>query len=136
MRFDMRSSRYLIAVLFAVFAGLLFSCKDDPVLTASQQAEVYYAMLLNGQYEDFVRGSYGCDSLPQDYLSQRVDLLAQHVKKEQAKRKGYLRVKALEDHLLADSTHLIYLDVLFGDSTHETIACPMIRDGQRWVMRN
>ena len=113
----------------------LGACREK-VVTPAQQAEAYYAMLLQGKYEDFVRGTYGCDSLPEDYLSQRVDLLAQHVRVEQRRRGGYVRFKAVSDKLLSDSTHLVYMDVLFGDSTHEQIVCPLLRHNDRWVMRN
>lgn len=119
-----------------ILVSLLLSCREEGRLTPAQQAEVYYNMLANGQYEAFVRGTYGCDSLPEEYLSQRIDLLAQHVKREQGRRGGYVRFKAVSDEQLPDSTHLVYLEVLFGDSTTERMACPLLRQGDRWVMRN
>lgn len=116
----------------------MHSCKEEgeKEITPAQQAEIYYNMLAKGLYEDFVHGTYGCDSLPQEYLSQRIDLLAQHVKIEQGKRGGYVHFKAVGDELLPDSSHLVYLEVLFGDSTKERIACPLIRKDGRWLMRN
>ncbi len=131
-----RSSRQIIAIVLLLLTGLFWACQKQQVFTPAQQAEVYYNMLINGQYEEFIRGTYGCESLPQDYLSQRVDLLAQHVKVEQSRRGGYVRFTAVREEVLADSTHLVYLDVAFGDSTHECMACPMLRHGDRWVMRN
>lgn len=131
-----RNSRAILLALSLVLVLATTVCCKDKKYTAAQQAEIYYAQLLAGQYEEFIRGSYGCDSLPPEYLSQRVDLLAQHVRVEQRRRGGYVRFKAIREELLQDSTHLVYLDVLFGDSTHESIACPMLRQGERWVMRN
>lgn len=128
--------RRSLPILLLVLIGLVSACKDQPSLTAAQQAEVYYTMLINGQYEEFVRGTYGCDSLPADYMSQRADLLAQHVRVEQRRRGGYATFRAVREEVLADSTHLVYLDVAFGDSTHECMACPMLRHRDRWVMRN
>lgn len=124
----------MVLLVFAL--GMVVSCKDQQNISAAQQAELYYSQLLAGQYEDFIRGSYGCDSLPADYLSQRIDLLAQHVRVEQRRHDGYVRFKAMREELLPDSTHLVYLEVVFGDSTRETIACPMVRQGDRWLMRN
>ena len=124
----------ILPMLLAV--GLFCACRDKKDLTASQQAEMYYNMLLKGQYEDFILGTYGCDSLPAEYLSQRVDLLAQHVKIEQKRRGGYVCFEVVNEELLSDSTHLVYLDVLFGDSSHERISCALFRKGDRWLMRN
>lgn len=129
-----RRTLYTLLAVIVVMAAFC-ACKKKP-LTAPQQAEVYYSMLLHGQYEDFVRASYGCDSLPPDYLSQRVDLLAQHVETEQRAHGGYDRFSAVGDKLLSDSTHLVYLEVVFRDSTRAQIACPMIWKGERWLMRN
>ena len=131
-----RHTRALTGALLVVLVLATTVCCKDKNYSAAQQAEIYYTQLLAGQYEDFIRGTYGCDSLPPEYLAQRVDLLAQHVKVEQRTRGGYVRFKAVREELLQDSTHLVYLDVLFGDSTRETIACPMLRRGERWVMRN
>lgn len=131
-----RCFAFSITVLLVFALGTILSCKDQPNYGAAQQAEIYYNQLLSGQYEEFIRGGYGGDSLPTDYLSQRVDLLAQHVKMEQRHHGGYVRFKAVREELLSDSTHLVYLEVVFGDSTRETIACPMLRQGDRWVMRN
>lgn len=132
-----RNSRAALSALFVVLVLATFiCCKDKNNFSAAQQAELYYSQLLAGRYEDFVRGSYGCDSLPAEYLSQRIDLLAQHVKVEQRRHGGYVRFKAIREELLQDSTHLVYLEVVFGDSTRETIACPMLRQGDRWLMRN
>ena len=131
-----RNSRLTFSALFVVLVLAAFiSCKDKSY-SAAQQAELYYTQLLSGQYEEFIRGSYGCQSLPSDYLSQRVDMLAQHVKVEQSRHGGYVRFKAIREEILQDSTHLVYLEVLFGDSTRETIVCPMLRQGERWLMRN
>lgn len=135
MSYRFRVAILLIPVLLVAF---LQSCKDEKEeeITPAQQAEIYYNMLAKGQYEDFVRGTYGCDSLPGEYLSQRIDLLAQHVKKEQGKRNGYVSFKALSDEELSDTEHLVYLEVVFGDSTRERIACPLILKDGRWLMRN
>lgn len=129
-----RTLRYLFILTLLLF---VVSCHDEKKgLHPLQQAEAYYSMLITGQYADFVRGTYGCDSLPEDYMQQRIDLLAQHARVEQRKRGGYVRFTATRDSVLRDSTHLVYLDVLFGDSTHEEIACPLFLHNGKWVMRN
>ena len=122
----------------AVLMGCVLLCaacrheesSHEVVRAAAQQ---YYELLMAGDYEGFVSGMAGTDSLPASYRAQVVDMVAQHAADMQSKG-GMVRAVATRDSLL-DSMAYVFLDVTFGDSTVEQVGLKMVCEGDRWKMR-
>ena len=121
----------------ALVAGMMLcaSCRHqvDEHAVVRAAAQQYYDSLLAGNYEGFVAGMAGADSLPARYRQQMVDLVAQHAAEMQAKG-GLARAVATRDSLM-DSVAYVFLDVTFGDSTVEQVGMKMVREGGQWKMR-
>ncbi len=121
----------------ALAAGVLLcaSCRHevDEHAVVRAVAQQYYDSLLAGNYDGFVSGMAGTDSLPASYRQQVVDMVAQHHAEMQAKG-GLARAVATRDSLM-DSVAYVFLDVTFGDSTVEQVGVKMVREGDRWKMR-
>ena len=122
--------------LCLAFLGLSLwvSCGKDGQSAASRAAETYYGYLVEGKYEDYVRGIAYSDSMTDDYRSQMVDLVSQYAAREKALRGGLVSAKALGDTVSGDVAS-VFLEVVFGDSTREEIALPMVLCGEEWKMQ-
>ena len=72
--------------------------------------------------------------MTESYRSQMVDLVAQYTAREKERRGGLVSVRALGDTVSGDVAS-VFLEVLFGDSTREEIALPMVRCGEEWKMQ-
>ena len=57
-----------------LLAALLHACKEAPKAedVAAQTAKTYYEMLMRGDYDLFVDGTYRPDSIPASYREQLV----------------------------------------------------------------
>ena len=100
-------------------------------------AEGYYRHLLRGEYEQFLEGKVGADSLPSDYRSQLLDGYRQFISQQQAAHQGIVDVSVTNvrtDSL--DAYTSVFLLLCYGDSTQEEVIVPMVSlpDG-RWRMR-
>lgn len=125
----------LPALLLAALL-MLGACRQaTPDEQVRQAAETYYGYLVNGKCDAFVHGIAYCDSMTEEYRSQMVDLTAQYVAREQEQRGGLLSARALSDTILNGETALVFMEVLFGDSTREEVALPMVRCGDTWKMQ-
>lgn len=123
----------IMALALGVF--LLESCKDriDEHAVVRASAQQYYDSLVAGNYEGFVSGMAGTDSLPRSYRQQVIDMIAQHADEMRAKG-GIVKAVATRDSLL-DSLAYVFLDVTFGDSTVEQVGVKMVREGNQWKMK-
>ncbi len=97
-------------------------------------AEEYFSYLVDGKYEDYVRGMVDADSMPELYRSQLVDMVAQFSAQQQKCHGGISFARAMADSL-SDSIHAhVFLDVHFGDSTVERVGMPLRYQNGRWKM--
>ncbi len=133
-RFDSLSSCCCILVL-VLGTSLFESCKDriDEHAVVRALAQQYYDSLMVGNYEWFVSGMAGTDSLPHSYRQQMIDMIAQHVDEMRTKG-GMVKAVATRDSLL-DSVAYVFLDVTFGDSTVEQVGVKMVRERNLWKMK-
>lgn len=125
--------------LLIVLGGVL-SCKqeapsaEDAVM---QQAQQYYQSLLKGEYDAFLSGIDGADSLPADYREQLMANTCQFVDVQQQQRGGMVSVEAIR--AVIDSTATTHADafllICFGDSTREEVVVPMVERQGKWLMR-
>jgi len=128
---------------------LLACCDRRTSLEVAQEgamvaAETYYQSLLDGQYQQFLDGRAGADSLPQGYRQQLMDAYKQFVVQQQKARRGIQKVSAT--HAVADTTAMpgaggavydrmqVFLLLCFGDSTSEEIVVPMVSRQGLWLM--
>ena len=123
-----------------IVLGSVLSCKqeapsaEDAVM---QQAQQYYQSLLKGEYDAFLSGIDGADSLPADYREQLMANTCQFVDVQQQQRGGMVSVEAIR--AVIDSTATTHADafllICFGDSTREEVVVPMVERQGKWLMR-
>ena len=117
--------------------GLMGCGKASPEELASLAAEGYYRHLTAGEYEQFLQGKAGADSLPESYREQLLTGYKQFMAQQEQAHQGIRQVKTT--NVLQDSTlHLVQVFLLleYGDSTQEEIVVPMVDTGDgRWRMR-
>lgn len=123
-----------------VILGSALSCKQETPVAEDvvlKQAQEYYQLLLSGEYDAFLSGIEGLDSLPADYREQLMANTCQFVDVQRKQRGGMVRVEGLR--AVIDSTATTYanafLMVCFGDSTHEEVVVPMVEKQGKWLMR-
>ena len=123
-----------------VILGTVLSCKEEKPHAEDdvmQQAQQYYQLLIKGEYDAFLSGIDGADSLPADYREQLMANTCQFVDVQQKQRGGMVSVEALR--AVIDSTATTYANafllVCFGDSTREEVVVPMIERQGKWLMR-
>lgn len=128
----MRRLAPLCAVFF--FVTVWMSCGNHTGEEADKAALMYYTHLVEGRYDEYVNGIAYSDSMPEAYRSQMVDLIAQYAAREKALRGGLVAVRLLGDTVSGDVAN-VFLEVAFGDSTHEEIAVPMVKCGSVWKLQ-
>ena len=117
----------------------LSSCKEerpDPAYFAGIAATGYYALLLEGKYEEYVAGFNQPYRIPKGYHDQLLLNAQMYVEQQQEEHKGMAKVDVL--NAKADTArHVadVFLQVAFGDSTKEQIVVPMVEVKGEWKMR-
>jgi len=131
----MRKRRLLgpLALLFFVAAcGDRLSSEE----LAALAAEGYYRHLVAGEYEKFLEGRVGADSLPDSYREQLLTGYKQFMAQQQRVHQGIVDVTVSNARTdsLTDYTS-VFLLLCYGDSTQEEIIVPMVNHNGRWRMR-
>lgn len=129
----------LFFILFSLFISTAFMqcAKVSPEQQAALAAEGYYRHLIAGEYEQFLQGRAGADSLPDDYREQLLTAYRQFVAQQQDNHNGItaVAVSNVRTDSLSDYTS-VFLLLSYGDSTQEEIIVPMIDTGEgHWRMR-
>ena len=125
--------------LLALFAlTLLLSCSSplSPEQQAALAAEGYYRHLLAGEYDQFLEGRAGADSLPADYREQLLTGYLQFMAQQQDKHGGITAVSV--SNVRTDSLDRytsVFLLLSYGDSTQEEIVVPMVEHNGSWRMK-
>lgn len=101
---------------------------------ARAAAEYFYGLLAQGQSQAYVDNMQESASMDSSKYTQFVDLMEQFLHEEKELRGGILSAKAERDTML-DSISMVYLNVHFGDSTHEEIMLPVVYTRGRWWIR-
>jgi len=124
--------RTLVAIITLC---LLAACSHSPSRDeAGEQALAYYQALLDGRYADFVAGLDTGDSIDTDYRTQLEANARLFMERQQQEHAGIRSVRLLStrgDSLTAQS----FLVFCFGDSANEQVVVPMVKRGNRWLMR-
>lgn len=122
----------VVLVLLAVFA----CSSPTPEEMASLAAKGYYEHMLRGEYNEFLEGKAGSDSLPDNYREQLIAGYKQFVSQQNSIHHGIDEVRivnARRDTLLNYTN--VFLMLCFGDSTNEQVSVPMIEYHGVWKMR-
>ena len=101
---------------------------------ARRAAEHFYSLLAKGDAKMYVDNMSQVSKMDSCKYSQFVDLIDQFLYEEKEIRGGILVANASEDKMM-DSISMVYLDVLFGDSTREEIMLPLVYSRGRWWLR-
>lgn len=110
-----------------------FFHREDEHHRVRAAAQEYFDLLVSGDYEGYLSGFAGIDSLPVLYRQQLTDLAAQYGAELQSKG-DIVRATVTRDSL-QDSIAYVFVDVLFADSTVEQMGMKMILEGEQWKMR-
>lgn len=116
---------------------LLGSCSSpSKEELASLAAKGYYDHLIRGEYEAFLEGKSGADSLPASYRSQLLDNYKMFLARQQEEHQGIreVRVANAETDTTLNYTN-VFLVLCFGDSVNEEIVVPMVERQEAWRMK-
>ena len=120
----------------ALFALLSCSSPLSPEQQAALAAEGYYRHLLAGEYDQFLEGRAGADSLPDGYREQLLTGYRQFMAQQQEKHEGITAVSV--SNVRTDSLDhytSVFLLLCYGDSTQEEIVVPMVEHNGSWRMK-
>ena len=127
--------KYLPAFFFALL--LCMACANpSPEEMAAIAAKGYYTHLVNGEYEAFLEGKEGADSLPDDYREQLLTSYRQFMAQQNQAHHGILDIRV--SNATTDTTlHYtsVFLVLCFGDSVNEEIVIPMVERDGSWRMK-
>ena len=131
-RWQIKAVSAVVGVLVLVACGSNVSPEEQALLAAKG----YYEHLLSGEYEDFLEGKAGADSLPADYREQLLAACKQYVFKQRDEHGGIREIQA--GNATADTAKHVanaFLLLCYGDSTTEEIVVPMVERDGKWRMR-
>ena len=125
-----------LPVLFLALLLYMACANPSPEEMASIAAKGYYTHLVNGEYEAFLEGKEGADSLPDDYREQLLTSYRQFMAQQNQAHHGILDIRV--SNATTDTTlHYtsVFLVLCFGDSVNEEIVVPMVEQGGSWRMK-
>ena len=103
---------------------------------ASIAAKGYYMHLVKGEYEAFLEGKDGTDSLPDDYREELLTCYRQFMAQQNRDHHGILDIRV--SNATTDTTlnyTNVFLVLCFGDSVNEEIVVPMVERNGSWRMK-
>lgn len=119
-----------------VFLALCACSSPTPEEMASLAAKGYYEHLLKGEYDKFLEGKAGSDSLPEAYRRQLLAGYKQFLSQQNSLHNGINEIRVINarrDTILNYTN--VFLMLCFGDSTNEQVSVPMIEHNGSWRMR-
>ena len=119
-----------------VFLALCACSSPTPEEMASLAAKGYYEHLLKGEYDKFLEGKAGSDSLPEAYRRQLLAGYKQFQSQQNSLHNGINEIRVINarrDTILNYTN--VFLMLCFGDSTNEQVSVPMIEHNGRWRMK-
>ena len=119
-----------------VFLALCACSSPTPEEMASLAAKGYYEHLLKGEYDKFLEGKAGSDSLPEAYREQLLAGYKQFMAQQNSLHNGIneIRVINAKRDTILNYTN-VFLMLCFGDSTNEQVSVPMIEHNGSWRMK-
>ena len=130
----MRRSLFLLVLLFVICA--CSRQEQTPEEQAGIAAKGYYDSLLTGDFEGFLSGKAGMDSVPGDYRAQMMKACEKY-RQELEQLRGGLATVTISNAKLDSTQQLMHAFLLlhFKDSVKEEITVPMVQLDGQWKMR-
>ena len=127
--------KHLLFVILA-FLALCACSSPTPEEMASLAARGYYEHLLKGEFDKFLDGKAGSDSLPEAYREQLIAGFKQFLSQQNNLHNGIneIRVINAKRDTILNYTN-VFLMLCFGDSTNEQVSVPMIEHNGSWRMK-
>ena len=124
---------FLVLLGFLGLLGCSTVTQEERVALA---ARGYYQHLLQGQYEEFLQGRVGADSLPEDYREQLLTSYSQFMAQQRRDHQGVVdvRISSVRTDSLSGSVYVM-LFLCYGDSIDEEIVVPMVEHDGIWKMK-
>ena len=125
-----------LSVFFLVLLLCLACANPSPEEMASIAAKGYYTHLVNGEYEAFLEGKEGAESLPDDYREQLLTSYRQYMAQQNRDHHGIhdIRISNATTDTALQYTN-VFLVLCFGDSVNEEIVVPMVERNGSWRMK-
>jgi len=125
-----------LALLFAVLA---WACEEKiaPEDMAAMSAKGYYGHLIAGEYDAYLAGINGVDSLPAGYREQLITNARQFMARQKEEHGGIAGVEVIRAKADSTSGYVnVFLLLTFADSLHEEIVVPMLETSlAEWRMK-
>ena len=103
---------------------------------ASLAAKGYYEHMLKGEYDSFLEGMNGFDSIPDDYREQLLVSYKQFMHQQEQVHRGICEVRIVNAKTDTIQKYTsVFLMLCFGDSTNEEVVVPMVEHNGRWRMK-
>lgn len=131
----MRRVAWIVLFLLVVVA-----CSDDRGADTRHEdirarAAEGYGYLVEGDIDRYLSLIHDYDSLPEEYRTQLYDMFAQYLDKEQRMRGGLVGAQVLGDTILDSVRADAFVELQFGDSTHEQVSLPMVYKRGKWMLK-
>ena len=125
-----------LPVILLFFAMLSGCSSPTPEELASWAAKGYYDHLLRGEYDLFLEGKDGSDSLSEAYREELKIVYKQFMDLQDKSHHGIreVRISNARTDTLQKYTN-VFLVLCFGDSTNEEMVVPMVENDGRWRMK-
>ena len=125
-------------LIVPVLTLMLASCSADG-LTREQRAvrkaaERDYALLIKGDYNEFIGQIAYADQMSKEYRAQMVDLVHEHAASLSRQHGGLISTKAVGDTVANGQAH-VFLQLSFKDETSEEVGLPMVKVEDEWLMQ-
>ena len=130
----MRRSLFLLVLSLVICA--CSRQEQTPEEQAGIVAKGYYDCLLTGDFEGFLSGKAGMDSVPGDYRAQMMKACEKY-RQELEQLHGGLATVTISNAKLDSTQQLMHAFLLlhFKDSVKEEITVPMVQLDGQWKMR-
>ena len=128
--------RKLLLTALVGLMGLIGCSSPTPEELASQAAKGYYEHLVAGEYDEYLQGVAGYDSMPGDYREQLLMATKMTMARQKREHQGIneVQVSSAKADSAARYTN-VFLVLCYADSVREEICVPMVDVGGRWQMK-
>lgn len=125
-------------LLFLEFAFLALCACSSPTAEeiTSLAAKGYYEHLINGEYDKFLAGKAGSDSLPEAYREQLLVAYKQFLSQQNRLHNSIDEIRVVNARRDSSLNYInVFLMLCFGDSTNEQVSVPMVEHNGSWKMK-
>ena len=127
---------FLLCTCMVIACGGRQPSASAPEGPKAEEVERIYNLFLQGQYEAYVAEMASCDSMPDFYRRQMVDLCKQHAYQQKERNGGAVQATVVRIDLAGNGLQAnVFLRVLYEDHSHEEILISMVKQNDRWRLQ-